>query len=224
MGITTLESDSAIQSRVQQELEWNPHVDEAGIAVKVRDGVVTLTGVVDSYAKKLAACSAVQRVAGARDVADELEVRAHPHAKSDQEIAQAVRSALVWDVYVPDQRIKSRVSDGWVTLEGDVDRWQEREDAARCVERLKGVSGVSNRLEVKGPSVDAAKIRAAIEGALTRRAEREAKRLSISVAGGVVTLKGSVDSWAEKNAIERLAACAPGVQRLENEILVDPYL
>jgi osmotically-inducible protein OsmY len=220
---TIAPSDNAIQQRIQQELEWDPRVDAAGIAVKVKSGIVTLTGVVDSYAKKVAACAAVHRVGGARDVADELEVRISTHAKSDLEIAQAVRSALIWDVFVPDERIKSSVSDGWVTLEGDVDRWQQREDAAHCVERLKGVRGVTNRIEVKTPAVDAARIRTSIEDALKRRAEREAKRLSVTVADGVVTLKGTVDSWAERNAIERLAYYSPGVRQLKNEIRIDSF-
>lgn len=221
MTSTTTSSDSAIQQSVQQELEWDPRVDAAGIAVKVKNGIVTLTGVVDSYAKRLAACDAVHRVSGARDVADELEVRIRTHAKSDHDIAQAVRAALIWDVFVPDERIHSKVSDGWVSLEGDVDRWQQREDAGRCVERLNGVRGVTNRIEVKSPPVDTAKMRMSIEGALTRRAQREARRISVSVDKGVVTLKGTVDSWAEKNAIESIASFSPGVVQLKNEIRID---
>ncbi len=216
-------SDSEVQKRVQQELDWNPRVDAAGIAVKVKDGVVTLTGFVDTYAKKIAACDAAHRVAGASDVADEVEVRLRNPVRTDQEIAQAVRSALMWDAFVPDERIKSTVSSGWVTLEGNVDGWQQREDAARCIERLSSVRGVTNRIAVKPPAVDAARIRTSIESALTRRARREASQIAVSVIDGVVTLKGTVDSWAEKNALELLASYTPGVKRLVNEIRIDPY-
>ena len=219
--ITTTDID--VQKRVQQELEWNPRVDATDLGVRVKSGVVTLTGFVDSYAKKVAARDAAHQVAAARDVVDEIEVRIRMQGLTDQEIAHAVRSALIWDVFVPDERIRSTVSDGWVELEGDVDRWQQREDAARCVERLNGVRGVTNRIEVKGPAVDAPRIRTAIEGALTRRARREARRISVEVQGPVVTLGGTVDSWAERNALECLAFYSPGVRRVVNEIRVDPY-
>jgi len=109
------------------------------------------------------------------------------------------------------------------TLEGDVDRWQQREDAVRCVERLTGVRGVTNRIEVKAEAVDPTKIRKSIESALKRRAEREAGRIAVTVSDGVVTLKGTVDSWADRNALERLASHSPGVKDLINEIRVDPF-
>jgi osmotically-inducible protein OsmY len=223
MTTTTTLSDNEILNRVRTELSWDPRVDSTEITAKVKNGIVTLTGFVDTYAKKISALGAIHQISGVLDIADEIEVRPPVREKADQELAQAVRSALVWDVYVPDERIKSTVSGGWVTLEGNVDRWQQREDAARSVERLTGVRGVTNRIEVKPPTVDAAKIRTSIEDALMRRAEREAKHLTIDVKDGVVTLKGSVDSWAEKNAIERLAYYSKGVKRLVNEIKVDPY-
>ncbi len=223
MSITTGLSDSEILSRVRTELSWNPRVDATEITTKVKNGIVTLTGFVDTYAKKIASLEAIHQISGVLDVADEIEVRVPVRAKADQEIAQAVRSALIWDVYVPDERIKSTVSGGWVTLEGSVDRWQQREDAARCVERLSGVRGVTNQIEFKPPAVAAAEIRTSIEDALTRRAEREARHLTIDVHDGIVTLKGTVDSWAEKNAVERLAYYTPGVKRVMDEITIDPY-
>ena len=223
MGITTTISDSDIQRMVQQELEWDPRVDSAGIGITVKRGIVTLAGSVDRYAKKVAAVEAAHQVRGVLDVADEVQVRAMLQAKADQEIAQAIRTALTWDVFVPDERIKSTVSSGWVTLEGNVDRWHQRDDAARAIERLNGVRGVTNRIEVKPPKVDAAKIRTSIEDALTRRAEREAKHIQVAVVDGVVTLKGSVDSWAEKSAVGQLAYHSPGVKSLVSEITVNPY-
>lgn len=223
MTTTTTLSDSEILKKVQQELEWNPRVDALGIAATVKDGVVTLAGSVESYAKKLAALDAVHRLGGVLDIADEMVVQPGARTRKDQEIAQAVRAALIWDVFVPDERIRSTVSDGWVTLEGVVDRWQQRDDAALSVERLTGVRGVTNRIEVKPAVVDAAKIRISIEGALARRAEREARRIAVSVKDGIVTLEGTVDSWAEKNSLGQLANYSPGVRQVINRIHVDPY-
>jgi len=223
MSVTTTLNDSELLRKVRVELDWNPRVDAPDLAATVKDGIVTLSGFVDTYAKRVATLQAIHHITGVLDVVDEMEVRLPGRAKADRDIAQAVRSALVWDVYVPDERIQSTVSGGWVTLEGSVDRWQQREDAARCVERLSGVRGVTNRIDIKPPAVDAGKLRKSIEDALARRAEREARRITVSVDGGVVTLKGKVDSWAEKTALGSLAAYSPGVQRLVNEIKVDPF-
>lgn len=222
MVITTRMSDSELQQRVRVELEWHPRVNAPEILATVKGGVVTLGGFVDTYPKKMAALEAVHQISGVLDVADEIQVRA-VRAKTDQEVAQAVRTALTWDVYVPDERIRSTVSGGWVTLEGKVDRWQQREDAARCVERLGGVRGVTNKIEVTPPRVDAGKIRSSIENALARRAEREARHIGVTVLDGIVTLTGKVDSWAEKNAVGQLASYSPGVKGVANKISVDPY-
>lgn len=222
MVVTATLSDSELQQRVRMELEWNPRVDAPAVTAAVKNGIVTLAGFVDNYGKKTAALEAVHQISGVLDVADEMQVRAS-RGKTDQDVAQAVRSALIWDVYVPDEQIRSTVSGGWVTLEGKVERWQQREDAGRCVERLGGVLGVTNKIEVAPPKVDANKIRSSIEGALTRRAEREARRIGVSVVDGVVTLTGKVDSWAEKNAVGHLASYSPGVKSVANKITVDPY-
>lgn len=223
MPLTKTRTDAEILRRVQDELEWNPRVDSVEITARVKNGVVTLAGFVDSYAHKMAAVDAIHELAGVLDVVDEVEVRSRKQTTLDEEIARAARTALVWDVYVPHDRIQSTVSDGWVTLQGSVDRAQQSEDAVRSVARLLGVRGVTNRIVVDGPSADATEIRSSIEGALKRRAEREAKHLDIHVRDGVVTLKGTVDSWAERNAVERLACCTPGVRKLVNEITVDSY-
>ena len=223
MVITATLSDTELLRRVRLELEWNPRVSETDIVATVNDGVVTLSGFADTYAKKQSALEAVHQIQGVLDVADEVQVRPPGRAKSDRDLAQAVRAALIWDVYVPEERIRSTVSGGWVTLEGEVDRGQQREDAGNCVERLTGVLGLTNKIEVKPPVVDAAKIRSAIEDALARRAQREARRIGVTVFDGVVTLSGTVDSWAEKNSLGQLAGYSPGVRRVVNDVIVDPY-
>jgi osmotically-inducible protein OsmY len=223
MTVTAIEKDQDVRRKIQVELEWDPRVDASGIHVGVKEGIATLTGAVESYAKKIAARDAVHRVVGVLDVVDELQVTPSSAAKTDQELARAVRQSLEWDVYVPDPRIRSTVSEGWVTLEGDVDGTFERDAASRAIERLAGVRGVTNRILVKPKSVHANQIRASIEDALARQTQREAKRIKIGVDAGVVHLTGTVRSWAEKNAIEHVARYSEGVRRVENELVVDSY-
>jgi len=218
MTTTILKSDAELDRAVTKELEWDPRVDGKALAVGVKNGIVTLAGYVDSYAKKLAACEAAHAVEGVLDVVDEILVKPAGAQRLDVEISQAVRSALAWDVFVPDERIRSTVSNGWVTLEGEVDFAHERSDAGRAIERLIGVRGVSNLIAVKPARADAAQVRTAIEGALARRAQREAKSISIKVENGVVRLSGSAQSKAERLAIERVAMNTPGVHKVENLI------
>jgi osmotically-inducible protein OsmY len=223
MTTTANVTDTELARRVRVELDWNPRIDATGLATSVQDGIVTLAGQVDTYAQKKAAVTAVHEISGVLDVADEVQVRLQGRATTDQGIALGVRAALQWDVFVPDERIRSTVSGGWVTLEGKVDRWQQREDAVRCVERLSGVVGVTNEIEVDPPAVDAVRIRTSIQDAITRRAQREGRNVDVLVRDGVVTLSGRVDSWVEKDSLGRLAAYSPGVKRVVNEVVVDPY-
>ena len=225
MSLATMKSDTEIQQDVLKELKWDPRVEPTEVGVQVDQGVVTLTGTIGSYAKKLAAKEAAHRVLGVHDVANDLVV-ALPRAfeRKDQDIAHAVRHALEWDVLVPDDRIHSTVSQGWVTLEGEVDRWSQRYDAERAVEHLSGVKGVNNKMTVR-PTIrpSAEKLRASIEEALDRQAHREASRLGIGVQDGVVTLTGSVHSWAEKNAVHNVVCFAPGVRRVDDRLTINAY-
>lgn len=223
MTTKTMANDADLRASVQAELDWDPRVDATGIQVRVENRVVTLSGTVETYAKKTAARAAAHRILGVMDVVDELAVKIPGHPRTDQELAQAVRHALTWDVYVPEKQITSTVSDGWVTLEGSVERWHQRDEAVRAVQRLSGVRGVSNHIAVKPVRVDAATLRQSIEEALSRRAEREARRIQVRVDDGSVTVSGAVHSWAEKNAIERLVTYSSGVKHIRNEIVVDPY-
>ena len=212
-------SDAEIQLEMLRELQWDTRVEETEIGVAVHKGVVTLTGTVSSWAKRLAAEEAAHRVAGVLDVANDIEVKFPSSlARSDTEIAQAVRHALEWDVFVPDTRIQSTVSDGRVTLDGTVDTWSEREDAERAVQNLSGVRAVTNRIKV-APSVRAPHdVAKAIEEALERRAQREAKRITVTVSDGRVTLTGHVRSWAERQAVVGAARYAPGVETVDDRL------
>jgi osmotically-inducible protein OsmY len=185
---------------------------------------VTLVGSVDVYAKKIAAREAAHRVHGVLDVVDELQVKvAGIGAPTDTDIARAVRDALEWDAFVPDEKITSTVSLGIVTLEGVVPTWSQRADAERVVRGLAGVRGVINQITVMAKAVDSSRIKADIEEALERQAEREARRIGVSVKDGVVMLTGRVRSWVEKDTIDRVVGFATGVRRVDDRLIVDPY-
>ena len=217
-------SDEKIKSDVLGELRWDTTVDETEVGVQVHGGVVTLTGNIGSYAKKVAARKAAHRVFGVRDVVDNMQVKVPTRwERTDEDIAQAVRSALVWDVLVPDDAITSTVSNGVVTLQGAVESRAERAHAARAVQRLTGVRNVVNHIVVTAKTLEPDELKCQIEEALERQAEREARRIGVTVEGATVMLTGSVRSWAEKNAIERAVSCAPGVRLVEDRTIVDPY-
>ena len=216
-------SDSEIKQQVLRELKWDSRIGWSQIGVEVMEGVVTLTGAVSSYAQKLAAQDAAHRINGVLDVANDVEVRPDGiFIRSDAEIALAVRHVLEWDALVPDERIKSTVSDGWVTLEGDVDFWQQRQDAELSVLRLEGVIGVTNEITVAPKVVDAEELREEIEYALERRADREAERLRIEVHDGAVDLYGRVHSWQEKRAVVGSISHAPGLSAIRDHLRIDP--
>ncbi|HWP42390.1 MAG TPA: BON domain-containing protein [Blastocatellia bacterium] len=220
---TTVKSDTQIQQEVLEELKWDSRVKETDIGVTVRHGVVTLTGTVSSYDEKISAQEAAHRVEGVLDVANDIEVVVPAlMSRTDAEIAEAVRRALEWDVTVPDERIKSTVSNGWVTLEGTVNLLRERIDAERAVRRLAGVRGVTNLIAVS-PSIEPEELRRMIEEALERRAKREADRIQIELKDGVVALSGRVYTWREKRAIIGIVSHAPGVREVIDELRIVPY-
>ncbi len=225
MTTATVKSDSQIKTDVLNELKWDARVDETDVGVQVHDGIVTLTGNVNAYVKKVAAREAAHRVFGVLDVVDQLQVRPSTiWARTDEDLARSVREALRLDVLVPEAGITTTVASGIVTLEGRVDNWTQRSDAERAVRRLAGVRGVINQITVVPQKISAAQIKNQIEEALERQAQREAKRIGVAVSDGVVTLTGTVRSWSERNAIERVVGFSPGVRQVADRTTVDPYV
>jgi len=215
-----MKTDADLKRDVTAELAWDPAVRSTAIGVAVKDGVVTLTGHLDTFAEKDAVSRAVQRVAGVKAVALELDVRLSPdHRRSDTDIAASVEHALQWNTSVPAPAIKLTVDHGWVTLRGEVEWDYQRRSAEKAIRPLPGVVGISNeiKLRVKPEAADLARN---IESALLRQAIREARQIQVAVDGNTVKLTGTVHSWHERAAAQGVAWSAPGVNAVVNELRV----
>ncbi|SCF44316.1 BON domain-containing protein [Micromonospora mirobrigensis] len=218
-------TDQDIQNDVLDELTWEPRVSPHEIGVTVAEGVVTLTGWVDSYARKWAAERAAHRVARVRAVANDLTVRLHPAAeRTDADLALAVERTLEWDAFVPVERIEVTVAAGWVTLRGDVDWEYQRRAAERTVGRLTGVRGVSNGIAVRPAAradrTGAAELPDRIVDALLRSGATEADRVTVRVHGDTAVLAGLVRSVPERDEVERIVWSAPGIREVHNHLAV----
>jgi osmotically-inducible protein OsmY len=217
-----MKTDTQLKHDVVAELDWDRAINATNIGVAVRDGVVTMSGHIDTSADKDAIERAVQRVEGVRAVAVELDVKLSPgHQRSDSEIAAAAESAFKWHALLPADKLKVRVEKGWVTLGGEVEWDYQRRNAESSVRALTGVVGVSNTIAIK-PQVAPANVIGRIREALTRRAEREVRNIDASVSGSTVTLRGSVHTWAERAACEGAAWSAAGISKVVNELQVSP--
>jgi osmotically-inducible protein OsmY len=215
-------SDNEIQKDVTDELRWDPALREDDIAASVRDGVVTLAGFVVSYSDKWRAERVVSKVKGVRGIANDLQVKLPSSSqRADPDIARTALNALTWDIAVPDDRITVRVENGWVTLEGQVDGYFQRQAAERDVRNLTGVKGVTNLITVRVQPTSS-DVRERIKEALQRGAQIDADHITVEVEGHKAILRGTVRSYAEWRDAERAARNAPGITEIENRLTIDP--
>jgi osmotically-inducible protein OsmY len=216
-----MKSNAELQKDVQDAIKWQPALNAAEIGVTAKDGVVSLTGVVDSYAKKTEAEDAAKNVAGVTALVEKIQVR-YPstYSKTNGEIAAEVVTALQarWDV--PNGKVKVKVEDGWITLTGDLGWNFQREAAEDAIESLMGVTGVTNNIMIKSESKEAAE-KAAIENALKRNWAFYENDIQVQVSGHRATLTGTVDSMYQKEQAGSIAWNAPGVWSVDNELVVD---
>jgi osmotically-inducible protein OsmY len=223
MAVTsTHPNDEDVQREVLTELRFDPEVGRSEIGVIVDGQVATLIGWVDSLPKKWAAERAALRVRGVKAVANEIEVRLPVgDERTDADIAAAAARALAWDTRIPEDAVRVSVSNGWVTLRGEVDWHYQRREAQRVIRNLTGVKGITNLISVRTngtPMPDYVKDR--IVSALFRSAELDARKITVTADGGKVTLAGTVHSWMEAEEAERVAWSAPGVTEVDNRIVV----
>lgn len=214
--------DLQLKKHIEDELEWEPGVDEAALGVSVKDAVVTLSGRVRCYPEKAAAEGAALRVRGVKALSSQLEIElAEHHQRTDEDIARTAANTLSWYAALPTGALRIKVSRGWLTLSGNVDWHYQRVMAEGAVSHFTGVRGVTNDIQVKPvrtPTTEDVKM--GIEAALTRSAEMEAHRIRVDLRGETVVLSGMVVTWQERAAAERAAWAAAGVCQVQNNIAV----
>jgi osmotically-inducible protein OsmY len=216
-----MKTDLQIQRDVMDELKWEPFLDSAEIGVAVKNGIVTLSGIVDSYMKKLTAEKTAKKVAGVKAVAEDIQVGISPnYRKSDAEIAEAVINSLKWHSAIKDEKVKMKVEDGNVRLEGEVDWAYQKNNIQAMVQSLTGVRSVTNLITIK-PLVTPSDIQQKIRAAFQRNAGINAGKITVTTLGSTVTLKGKVRSHTEKDDAESVAWAAPGVNSVENYLEVE---
>jgi osmotically-inducible protein OsmY len=214
-----MKGDSQLRQDVMNELMWDPSISEKAIGIAVNNGVVTLAGVVNSFAEKCNAERAAERVSGVRGIVDELTVNVPSSmTRSDADLAQSAVRALEWDIEVPSDTVVAKVEKGWLTLDGNV-KWQFQKRAAeRAVRGLTGLRGVSNYIVVQPTKASPVEVGRVIKDALRRSAEEDADRVTVETADGKVTLRGKVKSLSERREAELAAWSAPGVRDVDDRI------
>ncbi len=216
-----MKTNEELQKDVQDAIKWEPLLNAAEIGVTAKDGVITLTGTVDSYTKKSEAEDAAKNVAGVKAVVEKIEIKfGSTWQKDDNEIAKEVLNAFKWNWEVPDDKVKVKVEDGWVTLEGEL-HWHYQIDAAkRLVNNQVGVKGVTNKITIKSETHNQIE-KKDIERAIGRNWSIDDDDIRVKVSGNRVTLNGTVNSFYQRDEAERIAWNAPGVSTVDNELVID---
>jgi osmotically-inducible protein OsmY len=216
-----MKNNAELQTDVQNAIKWEPLLNAAEIGVTAKDGVVSLTGVVDSYAKKMEAENAAKKVIGVKALVEKIEVKfPGTRSKTNAEIANEVLTGLKNDWSVPNDKVTVKVEDGWVTLEGELPWNYQKESAKNAVNYLMGVKGVTNNIKIKSDSHDAIE-KKDVEDAIHRSWSVDDSDINVSVSGTTVTLTGTVDSWYQKEEAGRIAWKTSGIWHVKNELAVD---
>jgi osmotically-inducible protein OsmY len=217
-----MKTNADLQKDVQDAIKWEPLLSAAEIGVIAKEGIITLTGTVDSYWKKTEAEEAARNVAGVKAVVEKIEIKFANNSfkKDDNEIATEVVNAFKWNIGVPNEKVKVKVEKGWVTLEGELEWNFQKEAAKNAVRDLLGVAGVTNNITIKADAQDEIE-RKDIESALERNWSLSDREIKVKVSGTKVTLTGKVDSWYQKSEAARIAWKARGVSSVENDLVVD---
>ncbi len=217
-----MKTNEELQREVQDAIKWEPLLNAAEIGVTAKDGVVTLTGVVNSFAKKAEAEMAAKNVVGVKAVVEKIELKFATDwvKKDDNEIANEVLNAIHWNWKIPNDKIKLKVENGWITLYGELTWNFQKEALERSVKDLLGVTGVTNNITIKAESRDKIEKTKIIE-ALNRNWSINTKNIDVNVNGTKVTLSGSVNSWYQKDEAERIAWNTPGIWSVENKLIVE---
>ena len=217
-----MKTDAQLKDDVIEELRWDPQISDAdAIGVGVKDGAVILSGHVPSYAEKMAAAQAAERVSGVKAVAGDLKVELPGAPRDDVDIAEAIAHVLEWNVQVPEDRVHATVEHGWVTLEGDVDHDYQRREVERMARHVRGVTGLLSNITVR-PSANPAQVQTLIEEMFKRQAEADAVHIRVEVSDHTARLYGQVHSLQEANAAQAAAASAPGVASVESHLVIAP--
>jgi osmotically-inducible protein OsmY len=219
-----MKTNEELQKDVQNAIKWEPLLNAAEIGVTAKDGVVSLTGVVDSYSKKLEAESAAKNVAGVKAVVEKIEIKiSSSWNKTNLDIANEVTTALKSNWMIPQDKVKVKVEDGWITLDGELPWNYQREAAKNAVKNLSGVKGVTDNLKIKSETHDEIE-KAKVEKALNLSWSLNSHNINVKVSGTKITLTGAVNSWYQKDEAERIAWNTPGVWSVDDELLVEyPY-
>ena len=214
-----MKTDHEIQRDVIDELGWEPSLNATEIGVSVHNGIVTLSGYVRFYAQKMAAENAAKRVKGVKAVAEDILVILADGKPSDTQIAESIVRAFEWNSMIPEDKIKVKVEEAWVTVEGEVHWLYQKDAVSDAINCLTGVKGVSNFIKVR-PKLNTIIIKENIKKALERHADLEAERIKIDTVGSKVILRGTARSWSERKEVERAVASAPGVTEVDDRIAV----
>ena len=216
-----MKSNEELQKDVQNAIKWEPLLHAAEIGVTAKDGVVSLTGVVDCYAKKMEAENAAKKVIGVKALVEKIEVSLpHAWARTNGEIADEVLAALKANWTVPNDKVMVKVEDGWITLEGELPWNFQKEAAKKTVNYLLGVKGVTNNITIKSNTNEALE-KADVEAAIGRSWTVDDRDIVVSVSGTTVTLSGTVNSWYQRDEAARIAWDTPGIWHVKNELAVD---